>query len=60
MNFNPQQKEAIETVDGNICVVASAGSGKTTVLAQRIKNMVENHNVLPSSILAVTFSRKAK
>ncbi len=60
MNFNPQQKEAIETVDGNVCVVASAGSGKTTVLTQRIKNMVENHNVLPSSILAVTFSRKAK
>lgn len=60
MNFNKQQKEAINTIDGNISVIATAGSGKTTVLTYRIKNMVENHNISPSSILAVTFSKKAK
>lgn len=60
MEFNKQQKEAINTIDGNVCVVASAGSGKTSVLVHRIKNMVENYNIAPSSILAVTFSKKAR
>lgn len=60
MNFNKQQEETINTIDGNISVIATAGSGKTTVLTHRIKNMVENHGILPSSILAITFSRKAK
>lgn len=60
MEFNLQQKEAIDTVNGNVSVIATAGSGKTTVLVYRIKNMVQSHNISPSSILAVTFSRKAK
>lgn len=60
MNFNKQQEETINTINGNISVIATAGSGKTTVLTHRIKNMVENHGILPSSILAITFSRKAK
>ena len=60
MNFNKQQEKVINTIEGNIAVIASAGSGKTTVLTHRIKNMVENHGILPSSILAITFSRKAK
>ena len=60
MNFNSQQQQVINTVNGNISVIATAGSGKTTVLTYRIKNMIENCNYSPSSILAVTFSKKAK
>ena len=60
MEYNPQQLEAINTIDGNVVVVASAGSGKTTVLTNRIKNMVVNHGCDPTTILAITFSRKAK
>lgn len=60
MKFNKQQEEAIKTIAGNIAVIAAAGSGKTSVLTYRIKNMIENHNISPSSILAITFSKKAK
>lgn len=58
MNFTTSQLEAINHVDGNCCVLASAGSGKTTVLVERIKNLVRNC-VAPENILAITFSRKA-
>ena len=60
MIFNKQQQEAIDSINGNISVIASAGIGKTTMLTHRIKNMTENYGIPPSSILAVTFSRKAK
>ena len=60
MQFNKQQEEVINTKKGNISVIATAGSGKTTVLAHRIKNIVIDYGVNPSHILAVTFSRKAK
>ncbi len=60
MQFNKQQEEVINTKKGNISVIATAGSGKTTVLAHRIKNIVIDYDVNPSHILAVTFSRKAK
>lgn len=60
MKFNKQQQEAIDTINGNIAVIATAGSGKTSVLVHRIENMINNHNINPSSILAITFSRKAK
>lgn len=59
MIFNKQQQETINAISGNISVIATAGSGKTTVLTYRIKNMIEN-GISPSSILAITFSRKAK
>ncbi len=60
MEFNENQKKAINFKDGNAVVIASAGSGKTTVLTNRIKNLITIHNVRPDSILAVTFSKKAK
>ncbi len=41
-------------------VIAAAGSGKTSVLTYRILNMVKNYGVDPTTILAVTFSKKAK
>lgn len=59
MKFNNAQQGVIDSISGNIAVIATAGSGKTTVLTKRIENMV-NHNINPSSILAVTFSKKAK
>lgn len=43
MNYSEAQLEIINTIDGNIGVIASAGSGKTTVLTKRIENMVKNH-----------------
>jgi DNA helicase-2/ATP-dependent DNA helicase PcrA len=60
MEFNEQQLEAINTIDGNISVIATAGSGKTAVLTERISNLVNNHGVNTGSILATTFSNKAK
>lgn len=60
MNYSEAQLEIINTIDGNIDVIASAGSGKTTVLTKRIENMVKNHSIAPQDILAVTFSKKAK
>jgi DNA helicase-2/ATP-dependent DNA helicase PcrA len=60
MNYNKEQRLAIDTVDGNVAVIAVAGSGKTSVLTERILNIVNNHHVSPENILAITFSRKAK
>lgn len=60
MEFNTNQKEAIHTIDGNMVVIAAAGSGKTSVLTYRILNMVKNYRIDPTTILAVTFSKKAK
>ena len=59
MNFNTEQTKVINSISGNLAVIATAGSGKTTVLTYRIKNMVEQ-GIDPSHILAITFSKKAK
>lgn len=60
MEFNKNQLKAIKTVNGNVIVMASAGSGKSSVLVHRIKNLIEEYNIPPQNILAITFSRKAK
>lgn len=60
MNYSEAQLEIINTINGNIGVIASAGSGKTTVLTKRIENMIKCHSINPEDILAVTFSKKAK
>lgn len=60
MEFNENQLEAINTINGNVAITAVAGSGKTSVLTHRILNMIDNHNINPQDILAITFSKKAK
>lgn len=59
MKLNKAQQEAIESVNGNFAVIATAGSGKTTVLTKKIGNMVLK-GINPTNILAITFSKKAK
>ena len=59
MEPNPSQKQAIEHLDGPLLVSAGPGSGKTRVIVDRIKFLVENGHAKKSEILCLTFSEKA-
>ena len=59
MEFNEQQKQAINFKEGNCLVNASSGSGKTSVLVNRIAKLVNEDKVDPSEILAITFTKNA-
>lgn len=58
-NLNKEQKEAVLYNDGPLLILAGAGSGKTKVLTTKVAYLIEEKNISPYEILAITFTNKA-
>lgn len=59
MQFNNSQLKAVKHKTGPMLVIAGPGSGKTTVLTARIRNLIEEYSVNPANILVITFTKTA-
>lgn len=59
MILNIRQKKAVEATENKILCLAAAGSGKTAVLTERIRHLIEKRNVLPEKICAISFTNMA-
>ncbi len=59
IDLTSEQREAVSHSKGAACVIAGAGTGKTTALAERIVYLVENRKIKPNRIIVTTFTRKA-
>lgn len=57
--LSPSQKEAVSSVRGPVMCIAGPGSGKTLTIVHRLINMIQQHNIEPTGILVVTFTRAA-
>lgn len=55
-NLNPEQKKAVDTIEGPVMVIAGPGSGKTELLGLRVANILRLTDTLPSSILCLTYT----
>lgn len=58
-SLNPQQRRAADCVDAPVCILASAGCGKTTVLVEHYLQLIERKRLRPSQIVVTTFSEKS-
>lgn len=59
ISLNPEQIKAINTIEGNLLIIASAGTGKTTTIVERYLNLVNNHGIKPQEVMMTTFTNKA-
>lgn len=55
-SLNPEQKKAVDTIDGPVMVIAGPGTGKTQLLALRVANILQKRSVSPHNILCLTFT----